>query len=195
MPEIRQDLTTREWVIIATERAKRPHEFASLPHRSGQASRSSCVFCPGNEKLVREGARWYQYSRQLLLLSSKVRGTQVQRAIIADGCIITDAHIKRSVIGIRSVIESGTTIRNSVLMGAGFYQAEAWEPKLDAPPLSIGRHCHIEGAIIDKNARIAEGVVITPNGKPANMDVENYCIRDGVVVVTKGAVIPNGTSI
>jgi glucose-1-phosphate adenylyltransferase len=60
VPEIRQDPTTREWVIIATERAKRPHEFASLPHRSGQASRSSCVFCPGNEKLVREGARWYQ---------------------------------------------------------------------------------------------------------------------------------------
>jgi len=135
------------------------------------------------------------YRRQLLLPSSKVRGTQVQRAIIADGCIITDAHIKRSVIGIRSVIESGTTIRNSVLMGAGFYQAEAWEPKPDAPPLGIGRHCHIEGAIIDKNARIGKGVVITPNGKPANMDVENYCIRDGVVVVTKGAVIPNGTSI
>ena len=60
MPEIKQDPTTREWVIIATERAKRPHEFASLPHRSGQASRSSWVFCPGNEKLVREGARWYQ---------------------------------------------------------------------------------------------------------------------------------------
>ena len=135
------------------------------------------------------------YSQQLMLPASKVRGTQVQRAIIADGCIITDAHIDRSVIGIRSVIESGTTIRNSVLMGAGFYQAEAWEPKSGAPPLGIGRHCHIEGAIIDKNARIGEGVTISPNGKPANIDAENYFIRDGVVVVTKGAVIPNGTSI
>ena len=135
------------------------------------------------------------YSRQLLLPSSKVRGTQVQRAIIADGCVITDAHIERSVIGVRSVIGSGTTIRNSVLMGAAFYQEEAWEPKPDAPPVGIGRHCHIEGAIIDRNARIGEGVVITPNGKPANMDAENYFIRDGVVVVTKGAVIPNGTSI
>ena len=135
------------------------------------------------------------YSQPLLLPASKVRGTQVQRAIIADGCIITDAHIDRSVIGIRSVIGSGTTIRNSVLMGAGFYQAEAWEPKPSAPPLGIGRHCHIEGAIIDKNARIGEGVVITPNGKPANLDAENYFIRDGVVVVTKGAMIPNGTSI
>jgi len=135
------------------------------------------------------------YSQQQLLPASKVRGTRLQRAIIADGCIITDAHIDRSIIGIRSVIESGTTIRNSVLMGAGFYEAEAWEPKPGAPPLGIGRHCHIEGAIIDKNSRIGEEVVITPNDKPANMDAENYFIRDGVVVVSKGAVIPNGTSI
>jgi len=133
------------------------------------------------------------YSQQRLLPPSKVSGTQVQRAIIADGCIITDAYIDRSVVGLRSVIESGTTIRNSVLMGAGFYEAEAWEPQPGAPPLGIGRHCHIEGAIIDKNARIGDGVVITPNGKPANMDAENYFIREGVVVVTKGAVIPNGT--
>ena len=69
------------------------------------------------------------------------------------------------------------------------------EPKPGAPPLGIGRHCHIEGAMLEKNARIGEGVVITPNGKPANMDAENYCIRDGVVVVTKGAVIPSGTTI
>jgi glucose-1-phosphate adenylyltransferase len=80
------------------------------------------------------------YSQRLILPASKVRGTQVQRAIIADGCISTDARIDRSVIGIRSVIESGTTIHNSVLMGASFYQAETWEPKPGAPPLGIGRH-------------------------------------------------------
>jgi glucose-1-phosphate adenylyltransferase len=65
------------------------------------------------------------------------------------------------------VIGSRTTIRNSVLMGADFYQAEAWESKPGLPPLGIGCRCHIEGAIIDKNARIGEGVVITPEGKPA----------------------------
>ena len=81
------------------------------------------------------------------------------------------------------------------LSGHRFYQAAAWERKPFAPPFGIERHCHLEGAIINKNARIGEGVVITPNGKPANMDAENYCIRDGVVVVTKGVVIPNGTSI
>jgi glucose-1-phosphate adenylyltransferase len=135
------------------------------------------------------------YTQRRLLPASKVSGTQVQRAIIADGCIITDAHIDRAVIGIRSMIESGATIRNSVLMGADFYQDEVPEPKPGTPPLGIGRRCHIEGAIIDKNARIGEGVVITPEGKPANADGENYCIRDGVVVVPKGTVIPAGTSI
>jgi glucose-1-phosphate adenylyltransferase len=128
------------------------------------------------------------YTQQRHLPASKVSKTQVQRAIIADGSIVTDAQIDRAVIGIRSVIGSGTTIRNSVLMGADFYQAEAWEPKPGLPP-------HIEGAIIDKNARFGEGVVITPEGKPANADGENYCIRDGVVVVPKGTVIPTGTSI
>ena len=98
-------------------------------------------------------------------------------------------------IGIRSVIGSGTTIRNSILMGADFYQAEAWEPKPGTPPLGIGRHCRIEGAIIDKNACIGDEVVITSEGKSENADGENYYFRDGVVVVPKGAVIAAGTSI
>ena len=135
------------------------------------------------------------YTVQRFLPASKVSGTMVQRAIIADGCIITDAHIERAVIGIRTVIESGTKICNSVLMGADFYSGEASAAKSGAPPVGIGRHCHIEGAIIDKNARIGEGVVITPDGKPANADGENYYIRDGVVVVPKGAVIAAGSRI
>ena len=80
-------------------------------------------------------------------------------------------------------------------MGADFYQTEAWESKADLPPLGIAGRCRIEGAIIDKNARIGEGVVITPEGKPANADGEDYCVRDGVVVVPKGTVIPAGTLI
>jgi glucose-1-phosphate adenylyltransferase len=135
------------------------------------------------------------YTQQRLLPASKVSGTQVQRAIITDGCIITDAYVDRAVIGVRSVIESGSTIRNSILMGAGYYQAEAWESKPGTPPLGIGRNCRIEGAIIDKNAHIGEEVVITPEGKPANADGENYYIRDGVVVVPKGTIIPAGTLI
>jgi glucose-1-phosphate adenylyltransferase len=74
-------------------------------------------------------------------------------------------------------------------MGADFYQDEEIEPNPGAPPLGIGRNARIEGAIIDKNARIADGVVITPEGKPANVDGDNYFIRDGVVVVPKNSVV------
>ena len=63
------------------------------------------------------------------------------------------------------------------------------------PPLGIGARCVIEGAIIDKNARIGDDVMISPAGKPEHLDGDNYFIRDGVVVVPKGAVIPSGTKI
>jgi hypothetical protein len=79
--------------------------------------------------------------------------------------------------------------------GADFYPEEAPKPKSGNPMLGIGRHCHIEGAIIDKNARIGEGAVITSKGKSANADCEDYCIRDGIVVVPKGAVITAGNRI
>ena len=60
------------------------------------------------------------------------------------------------------------------------------------PPIGIGRNCVIDRAIIDKNARIGDGVVITPEGKSANLDADNYFIRDGIVVIPKNAVIPAG---
>ena len=135
------------------------------------------------------------YTRPLILPASKINRTQVRSAMIADGCIITDAILERAIIGIRSVIATGSTIRNSVLMGADFYQDEDPLPRPDLPPLGIGRHCVIEEAIIDKDVRIGEGVVVTPEGKPRNVDGDNYCIRDGVVVIPRGAVIPAGTLI
>ena len=135
------------------------------------------------------------YTHARFLPASKVNGASIRQAIVADGCIITDARIDRAVIGLRSVIESGATIRNSVLMGADFYEGEGPPPAPGNPPLGIGRNAVIDGAIIDKNARIGDGVVITPEGKPANVDGGNYYIRDGVVVVPKGAVISDGTRI
>jgi glucose-1-phosphate adenylyltransferase len=135
------------------------------------------------------------YTHARFLPASKVNGASIRQAIVADGCIITDARIDRAVIGLRSVIESGATIRNSVLIGADFYEGEGPPPAPGNPPLGIGRNAVIDGAIIDKNARIGDGVVITPEGKPANVDGGNYYIRDGVVVVPKGAVISDGTRI
>ena len=132
------------------------------------------------------------YTHPRFLPGSKINGAALRQAIIADGCIISDAHIERSVIGIRSIIQTGATIRNSIVMGADFYDIDEKAARGGLPPIGIGRNCVIDRAIIDKNARIADGVVITPEGKPANVDAENYFIRDGIVVVPKNAVIPAG---
>ncbi len=130
------------------------------------------------------------YTHPRFLPGSKINGATLRQAIISDGCIISDAHLERSVIGIRSIIQSGATIRNSIVMGADYFELTAAHPQL--PHIGIGRNCVIDRAIIDKNARIADGVVITPEGKPDNFDAENFFIRDGIVVVPKNAVIPAG---
>jgi glucose-1-phosphate adenylyltransferase len=98
--------------------------------------------------------------------------------------------LERSVIGIRSVIQSGATIRNSIVMGADYF--ERGLTGSSQPAMGIGKNCVIDRAIIDKNARIGDGVVITPEGKSQNLDADNYFIRDGIVVVPKNAVIPAG---
>ena len=129
------------------------------------------------------------YTHPRFLPGSKINGATLRQAIISDGCIISDAHIERSVIGIRSIIQSGATIRNSVIMGADYFELDTDSSE---PRIGIGRNCVIDRAIIDKNARIADGVVVTPEGKPSNFDADNYFIRDGIVVVPKNAKIPPG---
>jgi glucose-1-phosphate adenylyltransferase len=133
------------------------------------------------------------YTHPRFLPASKINAATLRHAIVADGCIISDAHIQRSIIGVRSVIETGATIRNTVIMGSDFYEEDYTGPKAGLPNLGIGRNTVIDRAIIDKNARIGENVVITPDGKAPNVDAENYFIRDGVVVIPKNAVIPDGS--
>jgi glucose-1-phosphate adenylyltransferase len=133
------------------------------------------------------------YTHARFLPASKVNGATIKHAIISDGCIISDAHIERAVIGIRSYIASGTTIRHSIIMGSDFYDADLAFRDDGAVPLGIGKNCVIDHAIIDKNARIGDNVVITPEGKPDSFDGEHYYVRDGIVVVPKNAVIPAGT--
>ena len=130
------------------------------------------------------------YTHPRFLPGSKINGATLRQAIISDGCIISDAHLERCVVGIRSVIQSGATIRNSIVMGADYF--ELGQIDSGRPPIGIGRNCVIDRAIIDKNAHIADGVVITPEGKPQNLDADNYFIRDGIVVIPKNAVIPAG---
>jgi glucose-1-phosphate adenylyltransferase len=131
------------------------------------------------------------YTHPRFLPGSKVNGASLRQAIISDGCIISDAHLERCVIGVRSIIQSGATIRDSIVMGADYFEQDRQVDEKQ-PAIGIGRNCVIDRAIIDKNARIADGVVITPEGKPLDFDGDNYVIRDGIVIVPKNAVIPAG---
>jgi glucose-1-phosphate adenylyltransferase len=130
------------------------------------------------------------YTHPRFLPGSKINGATLRQAIVSDGCIISDAHLERCVVGIRSVIQSGATIRNSIVMGADYF--ELGQTDSSQPPIGIGRNCVIDRTIIDKNARISDDVLITPEGKPSNLDGDNYFIRDGIVVIPKNAVIPAG---
>ncbi len=132
------------------------------------------------------------FTHARFLPATKVNGATIRGALIADGGIITDAHIETAVIGVRAKIEPGTTIRECILMGADYYSGAAGTDT-SRPPPGIGRNCRIERAIIDKNVHIGDNVVITPEGKPENMDGPNYYIRDGIVCIPKDAVIEAGT--
>jgi len=134
------------------------------------------------------------YTHARFLPASKINGATIKHAIISDGCKIADAHIERSVIGIRSYIGSGTSIRNSIIMGTDFYDADmAAKEKAGEVPYGIGKNCVIDQTIVDKNARIGDGSAISPEGKPDSVDGDNYYIRDGIVIIPKNAVIPAGT--
>jgi glucose-1-phosphate adenylyltransferase len=119
---------------------------------------------------------------------------RMERSVIADGCIIIDAEVTHSLIGVRSRINAGAAIRDALVMGADFYETPD-RVRADAPPIGIGEGTVIEQAIVDKNARIGAGVRITPEGKPPEMDGPNFYVRDGIVVIPKGAVVPDGTVI
>ena len=119
--------------------------------------------------------------------------------MLAEGCLIQDSDIRESVIGLRSIIGPEARVTRTVMMGADFYETpeqKAENRHLGRPDVGIGRGSVVEGAIIDKNARIGEGVTIRPHAPDEGMvETENYVIRDGIVVIPKNAVIPDGTVI
>ncbi len=135
------------------------------------------------------------FTRPRYLPASKINSAAIDHAVIADGCIINQAQLNHVLVGIRSVLESGCSLRRVVMMGADFYDTpeKLAQPENQGVPLGVGRGTRIENAIIDKNARIGEGCILTPAGKPADFDHPLYFIRDGILVIPKGAVIPNGT--
>ena len=139
------------------------------------------------------------YTRPRYLPGTRTDDCHLERVMLADGCLVQDAVISDSVIGLRSIVGPGVRISRSVIMGADFYEDEdrcEANRRSDVPDVGIGSGSTIEGAIVDKNARIGRNVVIRPHPEVIEMvEGENYVIRDGIVIVPKNAVIPDGTII
>jgi len=135
------------------------------------------------------------YTRARMLPPAKISGTTLEKTIIAEGCIINASRVENSVIGIRTRIGSGTTIVSSYLMGIDFYETiEEIEHARShgLPTVGIGSRCYIRNAIVDKNCRIGDDVRINGGPHLENTDHSLYTVKDGIVVVKKGAVLPNG---
>lgn len=133
------------------------------------------------------------YTRARMLPTSKISGTTLVKSIIADGCIISAAKIERSVIGIRSRIGKESTVINTYMMGNDKYESlENIEKEHIEILMGIGERCFIKNTIIDKNCRIGDDVRINGSLKLENKETDLYVIKDGIVVLKKGAVIPNG---
>jgi glucose-1-phosphate adenylyltransferase len=138
------------------------------------------------------------FSRPRFLPGSKINGAHIDHAVVTDGCIINHARIMHSIVGIRSLVGAGSELNRVILLGCDYYESQASideSTRANRPRIGIGLNTRIENAIIDKNARIGDNVVISPAGKPENHDHPLYFIRDGIVIIPKNGVVPHGTVI
>jgi len=143
-----------------------------------------------NDKMV--------YSRARMLPPAKISGTTLEKTIIAEGCIILASRIEHSVVGVRARIGNGTTVANCYIMGSDYYETleeiksaeERGEPKI-----GIGERCYIKNVIIDKNCRIGNDVRINGGLHLPAADHALYTVKDGIVVIKKDTVLPNGFTI
>jgi glucose-1-phosphate adenylyltransferase len=125
------------------------------------------------------------------LPGSRLTDCHVRESVVASGCFLDRCDIADSVIGIRTHVQAGTRIAASVLLGADFY--EDGDAPTDIPALGIGRDVTLRRVIVDKNARIGDGAVLTNDAGVEHADGDGYCIRGGLIVVPKGGVIKPGT--
>ena len=139
------------------------------------------------------------YTQDRHLPASKLNKCAIDHVVIGDGSILTDSTLTRCVMGIRSFVDEGTVLEDVVVMGADYYETkEQLRANLaqSLPRVGIGKRCRIKRAIIDKNARIGDGCVLSPEGKADGEYLDGaIIIRDGVLVVPKGAVLAAGTTV
>jgi glucose-1-phosphate adenylyltransferase len=139
------------------------------------------------------------YTRPRYLPGGTIQNTVLDQVLLAEGSCLVDAEVRHSVVGLRSQIRRGAKVIDTVMMGADYYDAGQCKDADRLPdggiPIGVGAGCHIEGAIIDKNARIGREVIIRPFPRGTDLDGANWVVRDGIVVVPKGATIQPNTII
>ena len=127
------------------------------------------------------------------LAATKIEGSRMTNVLVSEGSIVVDAELERALVGIRSRIGRGCVLRNSLILGADFYERDAPDPSSGKPPIGIGDDSVIENAIVDKNARLGRGVRLINEQKVENADGPCWHIRDGIIVIPKDTVVPDGT--
>ncbi|MBV5314754.1 MAG: glucose-1-phosphate adenylyltransferase [Prolixibacteraceae bacterium] len=134
------------------------------------------------------------YTRARLLPPSKISGTTLEKTVVSDGCIIHASRIEHSVIGIRSRIGKSTTIVNSYIMGNDYYQNldEIDQHYNDGKVMGIGERCYLNNCIVDKNVHIGNDVRVNGGKHLLDSNNELYSVKEGIVVIKKGAILPNG---
>jgi glucose-1-phosphate adenylyltransferase len=138
------------------------------------------------------------FTRPRFLPASKINGAEIDHAVVSDGCIINHAKIEHSIVGVRSLVDAGSILHRTILLGCDYFESDVSVQENAAagrPKIGIGKNTRIENAIIDKNARIGDNCVISPAGKDENVDHPLYYIRDGIVIIPKNGTIPHGTVI
>ncbi len=138
------------------------------------------------------------YTKDNYLPASKINNCAIDYVVIGDGSIIEDSKLKHCVLGIRSFVREGSVLEDVVMMGSDFYETpEQLEANIaqGRPHLGLGKGCSIRGAIIDKNSRIGDGVTLSAEGKLDGTYAHGVIVRDGVLLVPKGGIVPGGTVI
>jgi glucose-1-phosphate adenylyltransferase len=130
------------------------------------------------------------YTHQRFLPATRAFDCRIDASIVAEGCYLEACEIRNSVVGIRTHAGPGATITRSVLLGADVYQDE--DGRQNDVPLGIGRNVVLDRVIVDKNARIADGVRLVNESGAVNQDGDGWYIRDGIIVVPKGAIVKSG---
>ena len=153
-------------------------------------------FYEANIQLTRRGApfnffhpRWPIYTHPRFLPATRVFDSRLESSIVAEGCYVDRCTISSSVVGIRTRISPGAQITRSVLLGADYYEEDT---AANAIPLGIGRDVVMDRVIVDKNARIGDGVRLVNEARVQHADGDGYFIRNGIIIVPKGAHVGAG---